>query len=68
MVIMDHYKRGEGIIEKFPSFTTVKEARDFMNQWCEKNNHRIVAHEWNDTTVWNYLEDGSEIDYTIEED
>ena len=68
VVYIDHYKRGQGVIQKFDNLSSRQEALDFIDKWCEENNHQIVAKENCDTTCWNYLEDGSEIDFTIEEE
>jgi len=68
VVYIDHYKRGQGVIQKFDKLHSKKEAEEFVQKWCADNNHQIVAKEWCDTSYWNYLEDGSEIDFTIEEE
>lgn len=66
-VYIDHYKRGQGVIEKFDKLSSQKEAEEFVQKWCADNGHHIIAKEHCDTSYWNYLEDGSEIDFTIEE-
>lgn len=67
-VYIDHYKRGQGVIETFDTLSSKEEAEKFVKEWCEKNNHRIVAKEYCGNDYWNYLEDGSEIDFSIEEE
>ena len=65
-VYIDHYKRGQGTIQKFNNLSSKREAENFIEKWCKENNHHIVSKEWCDNSYWNYLEDGSEIDFTIE--
>ena len=65
-VVMDVYSRKEGVIEKFPSVSTLEEAEQAVKEYCEKNNLQIVARERCDNSYWNYLSNGNEFDYTIE--
>lgn len=64
-VVIDHYKRGMGVLQEFPNVNTETDAKAFIEKWCQENGHHIVAREWCGDSHWNYLEDGSEIDYTI---
>lgn len=65
-VIMDIYKKGVGTIKTFTPVDTISEAEKVLEKHCQNNNVRVVAKERFDTSVWNYLSDGTEFDYTIE--
>ncbi len=62
---IDLYKRGVGVIETFSPVNSESEAIAFIDKWCQENGHHIVAREYFGDEHWNYLEDGSEIDYAI---
>jgi hypothetical protein len=64
---MDIYKKGEGIIKKFPSVNTFSEAEQALEKYCQENNLRVVAREKCGDSRWNYLSDGTEFDYTLED-
>ena len=66
MIVMDLYKRGSGIIKKFPNVNTIEQAEQFINNYCSEYNVYIVAKEHCGDAHWNYLSDGTEIDYCFE--
>jgi hypothetical protein len=63
---MDVYKKGEGVIKKFPPVENIFEAEQALKKYCEDNNLQVVAKEKCGDSYWNYLSDGTEFDYTIE--
>ena len=65
MIQIDLYKRGEGVLKTFPPLNSVFEAESFIKNYCKDNNVKVVSKEKCDTSYWNYLSDGTEIDYTI---
>ena len=66
MVLIDLYKRGEGVIKKFPSVATETEAKQVIEKYCLENDVKVVGRERCGESHWNYLSDGTEIDYCIE--
>lgn len=66
MVLMDIYKRGVGVIKKFPPVNNTYEARQALEKYCSDNNVKVIAREKLGDSYWNYLSDGTEFDYTIE--
>lgn len=66
MIVMDVYKKGEGVIKKFSPVENTFEAEQALKKYCEDNNLQVVAKEKCDDSYWNYLSDGTEFDYTIE--
>jgi len=66
MILMDLYQRGKGILETFPSVNTEKEAEEFISKYCEDHNVYVTARERCGDSHWNYLNDGTEIDYCKE--
>ena len=66
MVKIDLYKKGVGVIQKFPDVPTLKEAEDFIESYCQEHDIHVVAREHCDTAYWNYLSNGTEIDYCSE--
>ena len=66
MILMDLYKRGIGIIEKFAPINNESEAKEFISNYCKEHNVSVVAIEKCGDARWNYLSDGSEIDYCWE--
>ena len=66
IIYLDHYLRGKGVIEKFDTFSSLDDLKVFMNNWLKEHNLTIVSKEYVDNSYWNYLNDGSELDYTIE--
>lgn len=67
MIIMDVYKRGIGVIKKFQPVNTFSEAEQVLEKYCQENNLQVVAREKCGDSRWNYLSDGSEFDYTLED-
>ena len=66
MVLIDLYQRGFGILEKFPPVETISEAENFVEKYCNDHNIHVTAREHCDDATWNYLSDGTEIDYCPE--
>ena len=66
MIIIDLYKKGEGIIRKFPPVSTISEAEQVLKKYCLDNNVQIIAKEKCGDSHWNYLSDGTEFDYSVE--
>ena len=66
MIIMDVYKKGVGVIKKFPFVNNISEAKQTLEKYCSDNNVQVVAKEKCGDTYWNYLSDGTEFDFTIE--
>lgn len=66
MIKIELYKRGKGVLKTFPSLSDSSEAKAFIKNYCESNNIEVVAIETCDNSYWNYLSDGTEIDYSIE--
>jgi hypothetical protein len=66
MITMDVYKRGVGVIKKFPPVDTIQEAKQALEKYCQENNVQVIAKEKCGDSYWNYLSDGSEFDYTLE--
>ena len=66
MVIMDVYKRGVGVIKKLQPVNTFSEAEQALEKYCQDNNLRVIAKEKCGDSRWNYLSDGTEFDYTLE--
>ena len=66
MILIDLYQKGFGILKKFPSVNTEKEAKDFIESYCKNHNVHIVARERCGDAMWNYLSNGTEIDYCAE--
>lgn len=64
-VTMDLYKRGEGVLNTFPDVKTEDEAKEFISNYCKEHSIKLVAREWCGDEHWNYLSDGTEIDYCI---
>lgn len=67
MVLMDVYKRGVGVIKKFQPVNNFAEAEQALEKYCQENNLQVVAKEKCDSSRWNYLSDGTEFDYTLED-
>lgn len=67
MVLMDVYKRGEGVIKKFQPVNNFAEAEQALEKYCQENNLQVVAKEKCGSSRWNYLSDGTEFDYTLED-
>lgn len=67
MIIMDVYKKGVGVIKKFQPVNTFSEAEQALEKYCKNNNLRVVAKEKCGNSRWNYLSDGTEFDYTLED-
>ena len=63
---MDLYKRGVGVIKKFPPVENTFEAEQVLKKYCEDNDLQVVVKEKCGNSYWNYLSDGTEFDYTIE--
>ena len=63
MILIDLYKKGKGVIKTFNPVDTEKEAEDFIESYCKENNVTVTAREHFDGAHWNYLSDGTEIDY-----
>lgn len=66
-ILIDLYKKGVGVIKTFPSVNSIKEAEDFVESYCKENNVTVTAREHCGETHWNYLSDGTEIDYCIDD-
>ena len=66
MIKIELYKRGKGVLKTFPSLDSISEVKAFIENYCKDNNVKVVAKEKCGESYWNYLSDGSEIDYTIE--
>lgn len=66
MVVMDVYKKGVGVIEKFQPVNTIAEAEQVLGKYCQENNLTVIAKEKCGDSRWNYLSNGTEFDYTIE--
>ena len=54
-------------IEKFPPVNTLEEAEQALKKYCEENGLQIVAKERCADSYWNYLSNGTEFDYSIEQ-
>lgn len=67
MILMDLYKRGVGTIKKFQPVETIFEAEQALEKYCQDNNLHVIAKEKCGDSYWNYLSDGTEFDYSIEE-
>lgn len=67
MVLMDVYKRGVGVIKKFQPVSSFQEAEQALEQYCQQNNLSVIAKEKCGNSRWNYLSDGTEFDYTLED-
>lgn len=67
MYIADVYKSGVGTIKKIGKFQTLQEVQTALQNYCEENNVHVRATERCDTATWNYLSDGTEFDYCLEE-
>ena len=67
MVLMDVYKKGVGVIKKFQSVNNFAEAEQALEKYCQENNVQVVAKEKCGDSRWNYLSDGTEFDYTLED-
>lgn len=67
MIIMDVYKKGVGVIKKFQPVNTFSEAEQALEKYCKNNNLRVIAKEKCGNSRWNYLSDGTEFDYTLED-
>lgn len=68
MIVIDVYSRKEcKIIKRFQSVNTLVEAEQALKKYCEENNVSIIAKEKCGDSYWNYLSDGTEFDYTIEQ-
>ena len=65
MIKIELYKRGKGVLKTFPSLN-ISDVKAFIKNYCESNNVEVVAIETCDNSYWNYLSDGTEIDYSIE--
>lgn len=63
---MDVYKAGKGVIKKLPSCLTKAECEAKVEEYCQENNVQVIAREYCDTAHWNYLSDGTEIDFCLE--
>lgn len=66
MILVDLYKKGEGILRKFPAVHSVKEAEDLIKNYIAEHNLTIVARETCFDATWTYLSDGTELDYCLE--
>ena len=66
MIKIELYKRGKGVLKTFPSLSDTFDAKAFIKNYCESNNIEVVAIEHCGDSYWNYLSDGTEIDYSIE--
>lgn len=67
MIIMDVYKKGVGVIKKLQPVNTFSEAEQALEKYCQENNLQVIAKEKCGDSYWNYLSDGSEFDYTLED-
>ena len=45
---------------------TLAEAEQALKKYCEENNISVIAKEKCGDSYWNYLSNGIEFDYTIE--
>lgn len=63
---MGLYKKGVGVLQTFPPVKSEREAKDFIKKYCEEHNVKVMCRERFYTEHWNYLSDGTEIDYCIE--
>ena len=66
MILMDLYQKGKGVIKKFDAVETQQQAEDFVKSYCTEHNLHVVAREYCGNAHWNYLSDGTEIDYCSE--
>lgn len=66
MVLMDVYKRGEGVLKKFQPVNNFAEAEQVLEKYCQENNIQVIAREKCGDSYWNYLSDGTEFDYSAE--
>ena len=68
MILMDLYQRGIGIINKFPPVAPIEEAEEFLQSYCKEKGLKIIGREYCplDHAHWNYLSDGTELDYCEE--
>lgn len=64
---MDLYKKGVGVINTFPPVSTINEAEQTLQKYCQENNIHVVAKEKCGDSYWNYLSDGTEFDYSKED-
>jgi hypothetical protein len=67
VITIDLYRRGFGVLERFPSVSSQAEARRFVREYCAKRGLRITSVEICMDSCWNYLSDGTEIDWCIQE-
>ena len=67
MILIDVYKKGVGVIKKFQPVNTFSEAEQALKKYCQDNNLRVIAKEKCGDSRWNYLSDGTEFDYTLED-
>jgi hypothetical protein len=65
MIQIDLYKKGKGILEKFPPLINISDVKAFIKNYCNNNNVEVVAIEHCGDSCWNYLSNDTEIDYTI---
>ena len=61
------YKMGIGDLEKFPNVSSRSEARKVVTEYCAKHGLKLVGVEYCLDSCWNYLSDGTEIDWCIQE-
>lgn len=66
IILMDLYQKGVGVIQKFPPVDSIKEADEFIESYCKEHNVHVTAREYCGDSHWNYLSDGTEIDYCID--
>lgn len=67
MYIADVYRKGVGVIQPLGPFSTEEEVLAAMDEWCKNHNVHVVAREKCGLARWNYLSDGTEFDYCLED-